>query len=321
MKGTTEVVNTAKAPALPRTKLENFYNTFRKKAGKIIINAIVYILLIEFVFVFVFPYLYMIINSFKYDFDMRDTNTEWIVTRLNQFNYTRAISDLNYWQGLRNNVLVSVLSMIGHVISGSFIAYGLARFKFPGRNFVFMIILLSVIIPPNTLLIPLYIQFAKFNLFGKIKFMGNPLPIVVPTFFGFGLKGGLFIFIFRQYFKGLPQSYEESARLEGCGNLGIFFKIILPLAKTGMVVVGILSTIWHWNDYFEPTVYLKGQWTLLFQRMGNIDYWMAVHTADGKFINTIVLAACVLITAPLLLIYFLFQKQFMKGIEYTGLAN
>ncbi len=296
-------------------KLDNTYQFVKKYFWKILLNVAVYVLLIEFVFIFIFPYLFMMINSLKYDFDLRNINTQWIVTRLNYFNYTEAYIRMSYLEGLRNNMIIITGSLFGHVLSCALIAYGLARFKFPGRNLVFSIIILSIIIPPQLLLIPLYIQFAR------LGWVGSYLPIVIPTFFGFGLKGGLFIFIFRQFLKGLPQSYEEAAKIEGAGYLSIFFKIIMPMAKTSVLVVAILSTIWHWNDYFEPTIFLSGTNVMLFQRLGRINFWQGINTSTGSFINPIMLAAIVMITVPLLLIYFIFQKQFMKGIEHTGLAN
>ncbi len=315
---TAALANRVRAGDLQESAL---YVAARKRVSRLLVNALVYALLVEFVFVFVFPYLYMVINSLKYDFDIRSANTQWIITRFNFYNYSQAISDLRYVEGLLNNLMAAFGSTLGHVASASLIAYGLARFRFPGRNLVFSIVILTLIIPPNLLLIPMYIQFARMGQALGTSLIGTLWPILLPTFFGFGLKGGLFIFIFRQYFKGLPASYEEAAKIEGCGPLRIFLTIILPLSKTGVLVVAILSTMWHWNDYFEPIIYLKGPSTLLFQRIVNIQVWRGVYTAAGNYINPVVLAACVLITAPLLLIYFVFQKQFMKGIEFTGLAN
>ncbi len=298
-----------------RESIGNAYQSARKHAGRILLTGAIYVLLTEFVFVFVFPYLFLFINSLKYDFDLRNINTQWIITRLNTFNYAEAFARMNYLEGLRNNLVVALGSMAGHVLSCSLIAYGLARFRFPGRNLMFMAILLTIIIPPQVLLIPLYIQYARIN------WVGTFLPILVPTFVGFGLKGGLFIFIFRQFLKGLPHSYEEAAKIEGAGYFSIFFRIIIPMARTSILVVAILSTIWHWNDYFEPTIFLNRSTTLLFQRLGTISYWQGVMTPTGAYINPIMLAAIVMVTIPLLLIYFIFQRHFIRGIEFSGLAN
>ncbi len=292
------------------------YNKLKKKIWKYALSIIIYLLLTQLVFVFLFPLIFMSVNSVKYGYEIRDLGKEWVVTSINTKNYSEAIRLLNFLPTLKNNIIVVMLSTIGHVLSATFIAYGLARFKFPGRNLMFALTILSLIVPPQLLVMPLYIQFARFG------WMNSFLPIIIPSFMGFGLKGGLFIFLFRQFFKSLPLSYEEAAKIEGCSPLGVYSKIILPISKTSILVATILSIVWHWNDYFEPEVYLRGSRMLLSQMINftnNPDF--AFQSGSGMLINPTALAGCVIITLPLIIIYFIFQKQFMQGVEFTGLAN
>ena len=289
-----------------------------KKQGqwKRVGTLITCLLLIEFVFVFIYPFLYMVLNSFKYDTDFRNLNQQWVLMGLNIDNYKTAFSLLKYNSSVFVNLTITVFSTIGHVLSCSFIAYGIAKFKFKGNKLVFALIILSILVPQQLLSMPLYIQFSR------IGWIGTVLPIVVPSFFGFGLRGGLFIFIFMQFFKGLPKSYEESAKLEGCRSIGVYFRIMMPLSRTSMLVVGTLSAIWHWNDIFEPNVYLTGMMRTLAQRLEAIPtYLYQSSTATGALISPVELAACVLIILPLLVMYSVVQRRFMAGLEFSGLAN
>ncbi|HHW45512.1 MAG TPA: carbohydrate ABC transporter permease [Clostridiales bacterium] len=297
-------------------KTRNRLATVRKYSGKTLGNIIVYTLLIEFSFVFLYPLVYMLMNSFKYDYEIVDATKQWIITKINFNNYTAAWRGLDYLHSLKNTLIVVLGSTLGHILSCSMAGYGFARFKFKGRNIMFMIAMLSLLIPAPLLLMPLYIQFAKMGMHGTF------LPIILPAFFGFGLKGGLYIFLFRQFFKSLPVSYEEAAKIEGCSMVRIYARIMMPIARTTILVVFILSCVWHWNDYFEPNTYLEGDTLMLAQKIPAVaSAHPTITSAFGARINMVALACCTLVILPLIIIYFIFQKQFMQGVEFTGLAN
>lgn len=288
----------------------------KKKVSHILISVVVYALLIEFVFVFLYPYLNMFIKSLQFGEDLRDVNRTWVLTGLNFSNYASALEGLDYWRTLLNNVIVVGLSTIGHVFSCSLAGYGLSRFKFPGNNLIFGIVLLSIMIPEILLIMPMSIQFLQWG------WMGSMATIIVPSFLGFGLRGGLYIYIFRQFFRGLPRSYEESAKLEGCSQIGVFYRIMLPIGKTSILVVSTLSIIWHWNDYLEPRSFLKASNWLLAQKLDALpSYLFWAQSATGENVSPVQLAAAALVTLPILIIFAFIQKNFMKGIEFSGLAN
>ncbi len=289
----------------------------QKRAGSLLGSLVVYLLLIEFIFVFLYPFLFMIVNSLKFDADFRDLNRQWVLTGLNLENYKTAFQLLDYSSTVLVNLVVVLVATVGHVFSCSFIAYGVARYSFKGRTLIFVLIILSILVPPVLIQMPLYIQFSR------MQWIGTILPIVVPAFFGFGLKGGLYIFIFMQFFRGLPRSYEEAAKIEGCGGVSAYLRIMLPLSKTSILVVSTLSIIWHWNDSFEPTAFLSvGNVKMLTQRLASIpEYLYQSTTASGVVISPVQLAACMLIILPLIIMYGFIQKRFMQGMEFSGLAN
>lgn len=288
----------------------------RRTFTKTLIRVLIYVLLIEFVFVFLYPYLNMFVKSLQFESDLRDVNRTWVLTALNFNNYSLAVSGLDYLKSLLNNVIIVGLSTIGHLFSCSLAGYGLARFRFPGSRIAFGIVILSIMIPEILLIMPMSVQFLKWGWMGSMK------TIIVPSFFGFGLRGGLFIFLFRQFFKGLPRSYEESAKLEGCTQFGIFYRILLPIGKTSMLVVTTLSVIWHWNDFLEPRAFLNSANWMLGQKLDALPsylYW--AQSAVGDNVSPVQMAAAALVTLPVLIIFAFIQKNFIKGIEFTGLAN
>ncbi|MEZ0537448.1 carbohydrate ABC transporter permease [Caldicellulosiruptoraceae bacterium PP1] len=290
----------------------------KKKISQLIINFLIYFLLIDFAFVFIFPFIYILTNALKSPYDLTDISTKWIVKSPSLNNFKQALVQLEYWSCLRNTIIITLISALGQVISCAFVAYGLARYKFRGNNLIFSIVIFSLVIPPEVLVIPLYIQYSKMH------WLNTFLPIIIPCFFGMGLRGGLFIFIFRQFFKGLPKELEEAARIDGYNGINIFFKIVLPISKPSILVTTILSIVWHWNDVFEPSVYMTvPEKSVLSMALANIMRNRAYLfvTSGGEVISPLAMAGSLLIVLPLLLIYFIVQKQFMAGIERTGLAN
>lgn len=283
-----------------------------KKIGKIVI----YILLIELAFVFLYPLVYMAVNSLKFQTDLLDLNSKWLLHAVNWENYRQAYEELSYRSSFVTSIVVTVLCTIGHVCSCSLIAYGLTRFEFRGRKLVFAGVILTILVPPQILQIPLYIQYAKMGWIGSI------LPMVIPSFLGGGLNGGLFIFIFMQFFKGIPKTYEEAAKLEGAGQIYIFTKIFMPICKSAIAVVTTLSVIWHWSDIFESVAYLNGTTKTLMQQLSSFPAYMYENiTAEGISISPVELAACVLTLLPILIFLMFMQKKFIRGAQDSGLAN
>lgn len=283
-----------------------------KKIGKIVI----YILLIELAFVFLYPLVYMVVNSLKFQTDLLDLNSKWLLHAVNWENYRQAYEELSYQSSFVTSIVVTVLCTIGHVCSCSLIAYGLTRFEFRGRKLVFAGVILTILVPPQILQIPLYIQYAKMGWIGSI------LPMVIPSFLGGGLNGGLFIFIFMQFFKGIPKTYEEAAKLEGAGQIYIFIKIFMPICKSAIAVVTTLSVIWHWSDIFESVAYLNGTTKTLMQQLSSFPAYMYENiTAEGISISPVELAACVLTLLPIFIFLMFMQKKFIRGAQDSGLAN
>lgn len=302
-------------------------NTSGKKlAKKVAVNILLYLVLFDLAFVFIYPFLTMILDAFKSDADLLNSTVKWIPTELTFVNFKLAISELHYLDYLKNSIIIVVVATFGHAAVCSFIGYGFARYNFVGKSALFAGVILSMLVPTQVLIFPLY------GMYASAGFLNTYLPLLVPCFFGFGLRGGFYIFLFRQFFVGLPHEMEEAARIDGCGPLRTYLKIMLPMSKSSLLVCAVLSVVWHWNDSFEPSIYLNSapQLQLLTARIPEMYEKLAlfseeavegIEAADLVINQGTVMAATFLVILPLLVIYMFVQKQFMEGVERSGLTG
>ncbi len=312
------------------SKWARILQVIKQKKYSFMIRVALYIFLSVVAFVFVYPFLYMLFTSVKSLKDLNDISVDWIPREFYFYNYVRAFDLLNYFQHFGISTFLTVVSIGIKSICCSFIAYGLSRYNFPGKNFWFGIVILSIIVPTQTIILPQYLEFAA------IKWTGSYLPILIPQLFGFGLKGGLFIFIYRQFFMNLPKTLEEAARLDGCGAVSTYWKIALPATGTSTLVTAVLAMVWHWNDYYEPAIYLQSEklWPLpamlpkiyaMYQTYfsGNFNLGSIQPSLLEKQIVTegTVMAATVLVILPIIIAYAFLQKRFIQGIERSGLVE
>ena len=297
---------------------------FHKCSG-IIVKVLLYVLLFDLVYTFLYPFLYMLVTSIKSPEDILDVTVNWIPNTVYFKNYKLSYEILDYPLRFFNTFIVTALATLGHVFSCAYVGYGFARYKFAGKRFAFILLLLSIIVPVQTIIVPRYL------LFGALGLSTTSVPLWLPTLFGYGLQGGLFIFIFRQFFLSLPRSLEEAASIDGCGPLGTFFKIALPSSRSSIMVVLVLSIVWHWNDYYEPSIYITTQDKYLLPMMLPELYNLmngATATAgeaateiSNVFTEGVAMAATALTVLPIFVIYMFLQKKFVQGIEKSGITG
>ena len=317
---------------IPKIKLpskEAVMKVYKKSPIKLV-DLFVYVMLILLAFVFLYPFMYMIVTSLKSYSDIINTTVKWIPKNLTLQNFKTALMSMQLEHTFVNSVIVTVFSTIGHVFACSYIAYGFARYKFPLSGVFFAIVVLSILMPVQVIIVPLYMIYAQLNM------IGSYLPLIIPCFVGFGLKGGLFVLLYRQYFLGIPKSLEEAARIDGCGHIKTFFKIALPSAGSTTIVCIVLSMVWHWNDYYEPQLYLSQPEQMLLPQIvdslkalialmqnaimqGNADDFVGMDAT--LFHNGVVMAGTVVSMLPPIIAYLFLQRKFMEGIERSGLTG
>ncbi len=204
-----------------------------------------------------------------------------------------------------NSLFLAVMNIIGRVLSCSIVAFAFARLRFPGRNFLFVLLISTLMIPHQIVLIPQYV------LFDKLGWVGTYLPLIVPSFFGHPF----FIFLMRQYIMTIPRELDEAARIDGASTLDIFLKIILPLCKAPLVVIAVLTFLWSWNDFLNPLIYLTN--------FDNFTIQLGLNMLKQRYNvqwNLIMAGALVAVT-PCIVVYFLAQKYLIGGIASVGLKD
>ncbi len=281
-----------------------------------------YLFLIIISYVFIFPFIYMMVTSLKSISDLYDISVNWIPTELHWQNYMVAYKNLDFLPHFLNSVLITTVCTVGHILSCSFVGYGFARFKFPLKKLWFTLVVLAIIIPPQVIILPLYLTYSS------LGWLNTYLPLMVPTFLGYGLRGGLFIFIFRQFFIGLPADLENAAKIDGCGFLGAYFRIAFPVSRSSSLLALVLSLVWHWNDFYEPVIYLGKQksWPLPSMLPSIYEKYQQsaaelTQNADMVITEGVVMAATFLVIIPVLIAYCFLQKQFVQGVERSGLVE
>jgi len=281
-----------------------------------ITRIITFILLLDVAFIFLLPVMRLTSTAMMDTTDQHDPTVVWIPHQIATENFERSFAALNYWKSLRNTALVSLAAALLQTLSAALVGYGFARLKFPGRDALFLLVLFSLIVPPQTLIIQLFV------LYGKLNWLDTYLPFLVPSALGMGLRGALFIFIFRQFFKGLPFELEDAAYIDGAGPLRVFFNIMLPLARPAMIVTFLFSFVWHWNDSFEPSIYLTHpDKFFLTQHLSTIEATMRALRMLLTGNTGVIMAASLLVILPMLILYVFVQRYFVESIERTGLVG
>lgn len=286
-----------------------------RKGQKIVFRVLAFVVLLELSFVFIMPILYIMSTSAKSVEDYLDTTIGWIPSAIHWFNYSQAMEGIYFSQALANTLIIAAAACFGQVLSCAVTGYGFGRYKFPGSGLLFGLVLVSFIVPPQTIIISL------FALFNKLGWINTYLPFIVPAFFAHGIRGALFILIFRQFFRGLPKEMEEAARIDGAGAVKTMAWIMFPLAKPAIFVVAVFSFVWHWNDYYEPYIYLNRE--KLYTLPVRLDsLGQSYKSLFGAGLNEpVIMAACFLVVAPMLLLYMFSQRFLTEGIARTGIVE
>lgn len=219
-------------------------------------------------------------------------------------NYSRAWNTIQFARLLGNTLTYAMITMFGTLISSAFAAYGFSRFRFPGKNILFMILLSTIILPPAVTLIPTYAFFVNVLGWG-----GTWLPLIVPQMFGNAYN----IFLLRQYFLTIPREMEEAAYIDGAGPLKTFFYVILPQAVPALTAVALFHFFFAWNDFFGPLIYLAGN-----RQQNPITVGLTEFNGIYSSEPNLILAAALISMALPLLIFFLAQRVFIQGIVITG---
>ncbi|BFH67889.1 MAG: carbohydrate ABC transporter permease [Paenibacillus dendritiformis] len=268
-------------------------------------SVVVYSLLLLFSLLFLAPFYWMITTAVKTPEELYLFPPKWIPSVLQWDNFAKAWQSQPFGTYLNNSLIVTGLSLIGQLLSSSLVAYGFARFHFRGKNALFLILLASMMIPWEVTMIPLYMEFNALGWINTLK------PLIVPAWFG----SPFFIFLLRQFIMGIPTELEEAARIDGANPVQIFLRLIVPLLRPALILVGVFHILSSWNDYLGPLIFLNDQ-TKYTLTLG-LSQFRGMFGVDMVSIMAVTFLICL----PPLAAFFLAQRYIVEGIATTGIKG
>ncbi len=279
-------------------------------------------------FVILYPLIYMISCTFRERGDMNDPTVLWIPRNFTLNVLRETIDAMGFPKTLFTTLFLNVGCAMVQVISCAVTGYGFARFKFRGQKLLFLVVIMMILVPPQIIALPLYSQFRNFGIGDfTVNLIDTAFTMYLPALTANGIRAGLMILIFRQFFKGLPKELEDAAYIDGCGPFRTFVQIMIPNASAAFLTVFLFSVVWYWNDYYVCASYFTDTRTISLM-LRNLDTELKQRlfdnvSADISPREQIVWkeAGCLISITPLLILYVCLQKYFIEGIERSGIVG
>jgi len=269
-------------------------------------RLMLYVILILCTILFMAPFVWLLSNSLKDSAHAFDAN--WLPTPTQWANYTRIFEEVPLLLMARNSIFVAVLAVVTVAASSSMIAYALARLRFPARNLIFALVLVTMMLPGAVTMVPVYL------IWKQLRLVNTLAPLWLGNLFG----SSFYIFMLRQFFLGIPQDVIDAARIDGANFFGIYWWIMLPLSRPALLAVVIFEFQAKWNDFMTPLIYIQNP------DLRTLPLGLQLFVQDvgyGQFHWELLFAASVLVTVPMIILFFLAQKQFIQGIATTGIKG
>jgi ABC-type glycerol-3-phosphate transport system permease component len=252
------------------------------------------------------PFVWLVSSSLKLEQQVFQFPPQWIPDPIRWMNYYDALTAKPFHIYFKNTMLIAALNQIAILLTASFCAYGFARIEFPGRDFWFGVVLATMMLPYFVVMVP------QFVMFTRLGWVDTFLPLTVPFFFG----GGAFnIFLFRQFFRSLPKELSDAARIDGCSEFGIYWRIMLPLSKPALITVAIFTFLFSWNDFIGPLLYLSSP------ENQTVALGLAAFRGVMRTQWNLLMAASTAMTLPVIILFFFLQRYFIRGVVMSGLKG
>lgn len=316
-----------------RNRKSNNY-LLKKTILRFAIKFVRFVLLFGLCFLILQPLLNKVSISFMEEQDLYDSTVINIPRHFTTASYRLTGSLLSYWQSMFTTAGISLLVSVLQIISCTLVGYGFARYKFPLKNLWFGLVVLVILVPPTTIMASLYLNFSFFDILGIFKLTtGAPLnllnsivPYILMCLGCMGLKSGLYIYMIRQFFRGIPKELEEAAYVDGCGKLATFVRIMLPDAKPIITSCFLFAFVWQWTDSFYARLFFN-EYSILANKLTGLssalDNYLQVRQIAQKasiaYSQAIISTGTLMAIIPLILIYLVAQKGFVESLSQTGI--
>lgn len=285
-------------------------------------------------FVILYPIIFMLSTAFRPYDQMSDPSIIWLPKSFTLQNIQETFDIMKFDTTVLNTVRLNLVASLLQVVTCSLTGYGFARFNFKGKSILFAMVIAMILVPPQIITIPMYLQYAFFDLFGLIPLFngGETITLInsgwtmyLPAMFANGIRAGLFILIFRQFFRGLPKELEDAAYLDGCGPLKTFIKVMIPNAKTSYLTVFLFSIVWYWNDFYvSSSFFTRNDTVALMLKNLSAELTSQLFNNQTPGIRAMIVwleSGCLLTIAPILIMYIFLQRYFIEGIERSGIVG
>ncbi|MCR5823916.1 MAG: carbohydrate ABC transporter permease [Lachnospiraceae bacterium] len=310
------------------------------RIGRALWSLVRGVIIIGICFTILQPLFVKLSVSFMSEQDLLDSAVKYIPKHFTLGNYKLALKGMDYWNSLSRTFLLSAGVALLQLCSCMLTAYGFARFRFPFKKLLFGCVILMLIVPPQIIMLPLYMHFRFFDVFGLIKAFnhGNPIsllktywPFVIQAATCTGFKNGLFIYMLRQFFKGMPRELEEAAFMDGCNKFRTFIRIILPSSVPMMVTIFLFGFVWQWLDSFYTSMYLAQMQSKVipvaldslaasvYKEYNN--FGGSMNFVSPGFVSMMNNTGTILAIVPLIILYIICQRYFVEGIERSGIVG
>lgn len=288
-----------------------------------------FVLLLGLSYIIISPFLKKISMMFMSQADLQNP-TVWMIPQSPTLNNIKLVLEYGeYGEAFINSLIISTICAVLQTFVCCMVGYGFAKFKFRGSKILFAAVILTIVIPPQTLYLSLYTKFRYFDIYGildalgvgSLKLVETIIPSTLLSATALGLKNGLYIFVLRQFFKGVPNELNEAAWVDGCNPIMAYFRIMLPLAKSMLISVFLLSFAWQWTDTFYSGLFNRSM-TVLPMILTKVTAINSESISNGTLMSSVMQnTAVVMIIVPLFIFYLIFQRKMIEGIERSGIVG
>ncbi len=298
---------------------------------KLALNICKIVILVGVCYVILSPVIGIIVNAVSSDADAYNPMVYILPEHPTMERFALAFERLNYVPTMIRDILYTVSLMAVQIIICSMVGYGFARFDFPLKKLLFGCVVVMIVIPSHTIMLPLYITFKEFDPLGlmtllngaPVNLMGTTIPMYLMTVLGCGVRSGLYIYIFNQFFRGLPKEIEEAAFVDGAGVWYTYFRIMLVNAMPSVITVAVFSLVWQFNDTFYAKLFLISDNVVISKKIATLQAMIANQDQilDTTIQELYLDAGIVLVVLPIVIIYVLLQRYFIEGVERSGIVG
>ncbi len=315
---------------LPRNKKK-----LVKSSYGLFLSALRILILLSVGYIVLYPLLFMIVTSLMSRTEFYVSGRVWLPMYIDpKYNYATAIKHLDYFNALKSTLLYEIVAALLEVVSCAIAAYGFARFNFKLKGGMMVGVFMTILIPENMIIIPKVVNYSNLDFLGilglirnvsgadfRISLIDTPFSFYLPSVFAIGLRSGILIYIYIQFFKNLPKELEEAAWVDGAGPVRTFISIALPSSSVVFTTATVFSVVWHWNDTLLAGTYLKSDFPLSVMLSRIINSMTASAIIQSPETPAILMAACVLFVAPVLIFYMILQRKFIESIDRVGITG